>query len=186
MNDGEPPDGSNDSEDGQQESSGGPEQAPEIRYRPIGTIHSPFNDEEGMPIQGGFSEAEGTVELDAEYADGLRDLDGFSHVILLYHFDRSDGYDLEPEPYMEDESHGVFATRAPRRPNPIGVSVVELTAVDGTTLHVRGIDILDGTPLLDVKPFVPAFNGVEDATIGWLEDAIGNESRRRADDRFLD
>jgi len=158
----------------------------EIRYTPIGTIHSPFTDEEGMPIQGGFSEATGTVELDPEFAAGLCDIEGFSHVVLIYHFDRSEGYDLTPEPYMEDEPHGVFATRAPRRPNPIGISVVALIGVEDSVLTVQGIDVLDGTPLLDVKPFVPTFNGVEDARIGWLEDAIGNEARRRADDRFLD
>ena len=159
--------------------------ASEICFTPIGTIHSPFTAEEGMPIQGGFSETSGTVELDEKYEDGLLDLDGFSHVVLLYHFHEAEGFDLQPEPYMEDQPHGVFATRAPRRPNPIGLSVVELTEVDGTTLAVEGIDVLDGTPLLDLKPFVPAFNGVTEAEIGWLADAIGNEDRRRADDRFL-
>ena len=158
----------------------------EICYTPIGRIHSPFTTEEGMPIQNGFSEATGTIEIEEQFEAGLRDLDGFSHVILLYHFHRSDGFDVTTQPYMEDEDHGVFATRAPRRPNPIGMSVVELADVSGTTITVEGIDVLDGTPLLDIKPFVPQFNGVEDARIGWLTDAIESESRRRADDRFLD
>ncbi|MDZ7850775.1 MAG: tRNA (N6-threonylcarbamoyladenosine(37)-N6)-methyltransferase TrmO [Halodesulfurarchaeum sp.] len=153
---------------------------------PIGTIHSPYTDESGMPIQGAFSDARGVVELDPEFEAGLLDVDGFSHVILLYEFHNADGYDLQPRPFMEDEVHGVFATRAPRRPNPIGLSVVELEKVSGNSLFVSGIDVLDGTPLLDVKPFVPAFNGVEEARIGWLEDAIENEERREADDRFLD
>jgi tRNA-Thr(GGU) m(6)t(6)A37 methyltransferase TsaA len=139
-----------------------------------------------MPIQGAFSEAMGVVEVDEEFADGLLDVDGFSHLILLYEFHSADGYDLQPQPFMEDEVHGVFATRAPRRPNPIGLSVVELENVSGNQLFVSGIDVLDGTPLLDVKPFVPGFNGVEDATIGWLEDSIDQEGRRTADDRFVE
>ena len=152
----------------------------------IGTIHSPYTEETGMPIQGAFSEAMGVVELDEEYADGLLDVEGFSPLILLYEFHSADGYDLQPQPFMEDEVHGVFATRAPRRPNPIGLSVVELENVSGNQLFVSGIDVLDGTPLLDVKPFVPGFNGVEDATIGWLEDSIDQEGRRTADDRFVE
>ncbi|MFW6385221.1 MAG: tRNA (N6-threonylcarbamoyladenosine(37)-N6)-methyltransferase TrmO [Halodesulfurarchaeum sp.] len=157
----------------------------EICYSPIGTIHSPFDDEEGMPIQGGFSEASGRIEIDEEYADGLADLDGFSHVIVLYHFHRSEGYELRPRPYMDDSRRGVFATRAPRRPNSIGLSVVELDGISETTVSVEGIDVLDGTPVLDLKPFVPEFNGVDEARIGWLEETIENEKRRRADDRFL-
>ena len=156
-----------------------------ISYRPIGTIHSPFTAEAGMPIQGEFSDASGTIELDEEYVDGLRDLEGFSHIIIVYHFDRSEGYDLETEPYLEDEPRGLFATRAPRRPNPIGLSIVEVTDVSGSTISVEGIDVLDGTPLLDLKPYVPTFDRVEEAKIGWMTDVIANESRHRADDRFL-
>ncbi|MFB6114574.1 MAG: tRNA (N6-threonylcarbamoyladenosine(37)-N6)-methyltransferase TrmO [Halodesulfurarchaeum sp.] len=157
----------------------------DVCYSPIGTIHSPFTGEEGMPIQSGFSNTTGTVSIDDAYVEGLRDLEGFSHVVLVYHFHEADGYDLETTPYMEDEPHGVFATRAPRRPNPIGLSVVSLETVVGGTLTVGGIDVLDGTPLLDLKPFVPTFNGVAEGEIGWLTDVIGNEDRRRADDRFL-
>ncbi|MFW6384144.1 MAG: tRNA (N6-threonylcarbamoyladenosine(37)-N6)-methyltransferase TrmO [Halodesulfurarchaeum sp.] len=156
------------------------------RLTPIGTIHSPFTEEKGMPIQGAFSEAMGVVEVEEEYVDGLLDVAGFSHLILVYEFHNAEGYDLTPQPFMEDEVHGVFATRAPRRPNPIGLSVVELENVSGNRLFVSGIDVLDGTPLLDVKPFVPGFNGVEDATIGWLEDAIDREDRQVADDRFAE
>ncbi|MFW5922114.1 MAG: tRNA (N6-threonylcarbamoyladenosine(37)-N6)-methyltransferase TrmO [Halodesulfurarchaeum sp.] len=153
---------------------------------PIGTIHSPYTEATGMPIQGAFSDAMGVVEVDDEYAEGLLDVEEFSHLILIYEFHSADGYDLQSQPFMEDEVHGVFATRAPRRPNPIGMSVVELENVSGTSLFVSGIDVIDGTPLLDIKPFVPAFNGVEEPRIGWLEDAIENEERRQADDRFLE
>lgn len=158
----------------------------EITYRSIGTIHTPFTDEAGMPIQCGFSDASGTVEVDPEFEDGLRDLDGFSHLVLVYHFHRSDGYELGVQPYLEDETRGLFATRAPRRPNPIGLSVVEVTGISGTTISVDGIDVLDGTPLLDIKPYVPQFDGVEEVQIGWMADVIDNEDRHRADNRFLD
>lgn len=189
MNGADPPGSSTDGEDvdfGPDDDRNQDKMGGRVRYSPIGTIHSPFTTEAGMPIQTGFSDAAGTVDLDPEYVEGLRDLEDFSHIILVYHFHRSDGYELLPEPYMEDKPHGVFATRAPRRPNPVGISVVELREVSGSTLHVDGIDVIDGTPLLDVKPFVPAFNGVENVTIGWLEGSIGDETRRRADDRFLD
>lgn len=155
-------------------------------YRQIGTIHSEFTAEEGMPIQGAFSDSMGVVEIDEQFRAGLADVEGFSHLVLLYAFHNADSYELQTEPFMEDREHGVFATRAPRRPNPIGLSVVELQNVSEGTLFVRGVDVLDGTPLLDVKPFVPGFNGVEDAEIGWLEDSIDDEDRRLADDRFVE
>jgi protease I len=155
-------------------------------YQPIGTIHSEFDDETGMPIQGAFSDSMGVVEVEDRLEPGLEDIDGFSHLMLLYAFHNADSYDLRVEPFMEDREHGVFATRAPRRPNHIGLSVVELRKVSGSKLFVNGLDVIDGTPLLDVKPFVPAFNGVQDADIGWLEGSIQNEQRRTADDRFVD
>lgn len=155
-------------------------------WSPIGEIHSPFEEESGMPIQGAFSEAMGVVQVDPKFESGLLDLEDFSHLILLYQFHTAEEYDLQPQPFMEDEAHGVFATRAPRRPNGIGMSVVELEQVSGNSVFVSGIDVLDGTPLYDIKPFVPAFNGVEDASIGWLEDSIDNEVRRTSDDRFVD
>lgn len=157
-----------------------------LTFEPIGTIHSPFPEAAGMPIQGSFSDAEGVIELDPEYEPGLLDIEGFSHVIVVYEFHDGEGYDLQPTPFMEDRPHGVFATRAPRRPNPIGLSVLNLESVSGTSLFVSGVDVLDGTPLLDIKPYVPAFNGVEEAEIGWLEGSIQNEARRTADDRFLE
>lgn len=154
---------------------------------PIGIIQSPFTSLEGMPIQpAGAAGVMGSVEVRADLAEGLDDLDGFSHVILLYHFHRSEGYKLKVVPFMDTEPRGVFATRAPRRPNPIGLSVVRLVRVEGNVLHVEGIDVLDGTPLLDIKPFVPAFE-VEGSAVrtGWLEGQAKAPGEHRADDRFV-
>jgi tRNA-Thr(GGU) m(6)t(6)A37 methyltransferase TsaA len=156
-----------------------------ITYRPIGRIHSPFPDVQGMPIQAAFAQAvEGTVVLDEDYADGLEGLDGFSHVILIYHFHLSEGYQLQVRPFLAEEMHGVFATRAPRRPNAIGISVVRLHRVEGRTLYVSGLDIVDGTPVLDIKPYVPQFDDRGGARIGWLEERIHRARHRKADDRF--
>ncbi|MBW1879206.1 MAG: tRNA (N6-threonylcarbamoyladenosine(37)-N6)-methyltransferase TrmO [Deltaproteobacteria bacterium] len=162
----------------------------EFVVRPIGVIHTPFEGAEGTPIQGAFSgDAEGTVEVAAEYADGLSDLEGFSHVILLFAFHRSRGYALRVTPYLDDVLRGVFATRAPRRPNPIGLTVVKLVAVEGHTLRVAGVDMLDGTPLLDIKPYVPALDPRGEVTCGWLETRLeaarrGAPLRTVADERF--
>jgi len=156
-----------------------------IEYEPIGIIHSPFQSTEGMPIQpAGAEEITGTVEVFPRFAPGLKDLDGFSHVILIYHFHRSFGYDLHVAPFMDTVQHGVFATRAPRRPNPIGLSVVRLVEIEGAILHVRNIDILDGTPLLDIKPYVPDFDYHQVTRFGWLEQVRGRVRREKSDDRF--
>ena len=156
-----------------------------IEYEPIGVIHSPFESTEGMPIQPAGAEGiTGTVEVFAEYAEGLKDLDGFSHVILIYHFHRSFGFELHVAPFMDDVEHGIFATRAPRRPNPIGLSVVGLIKIEGAILHVRDIDILDGTPLLDIKPYVPDFDYHRVTRFGWLEKVPGRVRREKSDDRF--
>jgi len=157
----------------------------EVIYKPVGVIRSPFKDVEGMPIQPkAASGIRGTVELNPDLVAGLKDLDGFSHIILIYHFHRSIGYALEVQPFLDDSLRGVFATRAPRRPNAIGLSVVRLTSITGNTLHVQDVDIVDGTPLLDIKPFVPEFDNHEDAGIGWLAKKIGNYRRTKADRRF--
>lgn len=157
----------------------------EITYRPIGIIHSPHTRARGTPIQPSGADAfRGRVEILAEYAPGLKDLDGFSHVILIYHFHQAGPPLLTVVPFMDSAPRGLFATRAPRRPNPIGLSVVRLLGIEGTTLHVENIDVLDGTPLLDVKPYVPQFDQPSDVRTGWLE-ATGDQVRtRRADDRF--
>ena len=121
-----------------------------IEYEPIGIIHTPFTDLEGMPIQpAGASGGKGTVEILPEYAEGLADLDGFSHIVLLYHFHRSTGFKLRVTPFLDDQPRGLFATRAPKRPNPIGLSVVKLVKVEGPVVRVENVDVLDGTPLLD-------------------------------------
>ncbi|NJB68125.1 tRNA-Thr(GGU) m(6)t(6)A37 methyltransferase TsaA [Desulfobaculum xiamenense] len=158
-----------------------------FEFSPIGTIRSPFRELAGMPIQPtGAQDAIGYIDIDPKYAKGLHDLDGFSHIILLYAFHASHGFSLTVTPFMDDTPRGLFATRAPKRPNPIGFSVVELLAVSGTRLDIRGVDILDGTPLLDVKPFVPRFDAPDATRIGWLEGRDGQSETRRADDRFIE
>ena len=139
-------------------------------FRPIGLIHSPFTRQDQTPIQPYRSTAVGQVELAPEFEAGLQDLEGFSHLILLYHFHQAQpGYELTVTPFLDDRPKGLFATRYPRRPNSIGLSVVRLVRREGRVLHVEGIDVLDGTPLLDVKPYVPKFDAVPEATLGWLE-----------------
>ena len=157
----------------------------EVSYKAIGVIHSPFKDVHGMPIQAaGAQGIEGTVEIEPTYQPGLKDLDGFSHVILIYHFHGSRGYELEVKPFMDDHPRGIFATRAPKRPNPIGMSVVRLTRVTGCTLCIRDVDILDETPLLDIKPFVPEFDVREAERIGWLSHKSETVHKVKADKRF--
>lgn len=156
-----------------------------ISYRTIGVVQSPFKDLEGMPIQpSGAAKIRGTVEIRPEYEEGLKDLEEFSHLILLYHFHKARKTELVVTPFMDTEPHGVFATRAPRRPNPIGLSVVKLLRREGNTLHIENVDILDGTPLLDIKPYVPEFDHPQEVRVGWLEKAKGEVKGKRSDDRF--
>lgn len=139
-------------------------------FQPIGLIHSPFTQRDGTPIQPCRSSAVGQVELLPEYEAGLQNLDGFSHIILLYYFHQAvPGFELRVTPFLDNEPKGLFATRYPRRPNSIGLSVVRLVRREGRVLRVDGIDVLDGTPLLDIKPYVPAFDAPPDATLGWLD-----------------
>ena len=131
----------------------------DIKYDPIGIIPSPYNEIEGMPIQPcAATGVRGTIEINPEYAGGLKDLDGFSHIILIYHLHASKGFSLEVIPFLDDPPKGVFATRAPQRPNPIGLSIVKLIEVRGNILHIENVDILDNTPLLDIKPYVSQFD----------------------------
>ena len=156
-----------------------------IDFTPIGVIRTPHGELENMPIPpAGARGVRGTVEIEPRFTDGLRDLDGFSHVILLYHFHASRKADLVVTPFLDTEPRGVFATRAPNRPNPIGLSVVKLVGVDGHVLTVEDVDMLDGTPLLDLKPYIPEFDGVEDVHLGWLAEVRGRSRNARADDRF--
>ena len=157
----------------------------EIVFTPIGTVHSPFSDPRDMPIQPvGARGVRGTIELNPACAAGLKDLTGFSRIIVLYHFHRCDGYSLEVVPFLDKTPRGVFATRAPRRPNAIGISILKLVAVRGATLTVEDVDILDGTPVLDIKPYVPAFDAYPDERAGWLTTTSGAARTMRSDDRF--
>jgi len=155
-------------------------------FKPIGILHTPFETKEGVPIQGVFDpEARGRAELFKEYEPGLQDIEGFSHLILIYVFHRSTGYDLVCRPYMEEQVRGLFAIRAPRRPNPIGFSVVRLERREGNILYLAEVDMMDGTPLLDIKPFVPRFDHREEAKVGWMEERFRKEHFRKiSDDRF--
>jgi tRNA-Thr(GGU) m(6)t(6)A37 methyltransferase TsaA len=156
-----------------------------IELKPIGIIHTPFTKPEGMPIQGrGAAGIRGTIDLFDEYHAGLKDLEGFSHIILLYHFHRSQGFNLQVVPFMDSELRGLFATRAPKRPNPIGISVVQLDKIENGVLHIQNVDIMDGTPLLDIKPYVPEFDSPQDIRTGWLGQARKTVSGRKSDDRF--
>lgn len=157
----------------------------EILFKPIGVIRTPFQTIKDMPIQpSGAESVEGQVVVDPVYKDGLTDIDGFSHLILLYYFHQSEGYKLKVKPFLDTQKRGLFATRAPRRPNPIGMSVVSLHERRDYVLHIGRIDVLDGTPLLDVKPYVPGFDAPEVTSVGWLEGKIDRSRTLRSDGRF--
>ena len=159
--------------------------AKDIIYRPIGVIHTPFQDLSDMPIQPSSAEGvKGSVVLDPKFEPGLQDLEGFSHLVLLYHFHRAGKAHLRVRPFLDEEKRGVFATRAPRRPNGIGLSVVKLLNVKGNVLEIQNPDMMDGTPLLDIKPYVPEFDQVDEVRIGWLAHARGRMKGKRSDDRF--
>lgn len=157
-----------------------------VTFTPIGLVRSPFARVEDMPIQpAGAREVLGTAELLPEYAPALADLAGFSHLILLYCFHRAKPYSPTVTPFLDNTPRGLFATRAPSRPNPIGLSVVELLAVEGNVLRLRGVDILDQTPLLDLKPFVPAFDAPPgEVRTGWLAQCAERTAAARSDGRF--
>ncbi len=153
--------------------------------QPIGIIHSPFLHKEGMPIQPGASQGvKGKVVLFPEYRAGLQDLEGFSHVILIYLFDRANSPQLLVKPFLDDVKRGLFATRTPNRPNPIGISVVKLLSIEDNILEIQNLDILDGTPLLDLKPYVPDFDRPGEVRVGWLEKKRDEIPGKLSDDRF--
>ena len=157
-----------------------------IEYSPIGIIRTPHTKREGMPIQPtGAKGISGTVEIFETFADGLKDLDGFSHIILLYYFHRSNGYKLEIIPFLDNKSHGVFATRAPNRPNSIGLSIVQLNKIENSILYIENIDVLDKTPLLDIKPYVPDFDEQTSVRTGWMMDVQKKTvTEKKSDNRF--
>ena len=157
----------------------------DITFKPIGKIFTPFQKKEGMPIQPtGALGIEGKIELNPELIPALKDLDGFSHIILLYFFDKSIGFDLQTTPFLDTESRGLFATRAPKRPNGIGFSVVELLKIENNVLHIKNVDMLNQTPLLDIKPYIPEFDVFQTKSLGWLEDKKGRVKDKLSDSRF--
>jgi len=148
----------------------------EVCFKPIGIIHTPFKSLKGIPIQFSFSNVKGTIELFPDYINGLEDLSGFSHLYCLYFFDMvKQPVPLQSKPFLMNEKKGVFAIRTPFRPNPIGISILEIINVKENKIAVKNIDILDKTPLLDLKPYVAEFDNVETTKIGWLRDRIINQ-----------
>ncbi|MFW3147078.1 MAG: tRNA (N6-threonylcarbamoyladenosine(37)-N6)-methyltransferase TrmO [Thermoplasmatota archaeon] len=156
-----------------------------IEMRPIGFVRSPFKEPEGVPIQTrAGNDIEATVEIKEEFTEGLSDLEGFSHIILLTFLHRSSGYELKVFPFLDDVKRGVFSTRAPRRPNPIGLHLVRLVKVEKNILRIKDIDIIDGTPVLDIKPYIPQGDERENCRLGWLTGKIEEFESKIADGRF--
>lgn len=161
------------------------QQTTSISYSPIGFFRSPFKTIDGMPIQpiGGES-VEAEIAILPEFRQGLQDLDGFSHIIVISHMHKAEGYSLLVKPFLDDTLHGVFATRSPKRPNSIGLSIMKLKMVTETSLIVEGVDVLNDTPVLDVKPYVAEFDAIEVTRSGWFEEKAGQAQSHRSDDRF--
>lgn len=154
-----------------------------VSFKPIGIIRSPFKEAVGTPIQTVFAaDAHGSVEMYPEYEEGLRDLDGFERIWLIYLLDRTPGEKLRVVPFRDNTERGIFATRAPCRPNPIGLSCVRLLSINGNVVSIAGVDMLDGTPLLDIKPYVPEFDAFPESGCGWVEKT--KVRRTLADERF--
>ena len=158
-----------------------------ITFKPIGKIYTPFNTPEGMPIQpSGAVGVKGRIEIFPEFTEGLKDLDGFSHIMLIYHLHLSGRYKLLVKPFMDEMEHGIFATRSPKRPNPIGFSLVKLGYIENNIINIENIDVLNETPLLDIKPFVDDFDFVKDSKKGWLETNAIKSKTMKSDNRFCD
>jgi len=156
-----------------------------IVYLPIGYIYTPFEEISGMPIQPASAKGiKGKIELVPEFINGIQDLDGFSHLILLYHFHLSENFELLVTPFLDTQMHGVFATRAPKRPNSIGMSVVKLTKIEENILYIEDIDVINKTPLIDIKPYIPDFDAPEQIKTGWYRKEKTDISKVRSDKRF--
>ncbi len=156
-----------------------------IIIEPIGVIYTPFKRKEGMPIQSnGALGIKGTIKLKEALIPGLKDLDAFSHIFLIYSFHKSQGYELLTTPFLDNKERGVFATRAPKRPNPIGISVVRLIKIEKNIITIENVDILDETPLLDIKPYIPDFDIHKTEKNGWIVNKTGNLNETKSDDRF--
>lgn len=159
----------------------------DINYKVIGKIKTSFRKPEGTPIQPTADKnSRGKIELFKKYQEGLLDLGGFSHLILLYHCHKAGKYSLKVKPFMENKEHGIFSIRAPSRPNPIGLSIVRLEEIKDNILYIKEVDILDDTPLLDIKPYVSEFDIREDVKIGWLEKNVNKLSSTKDDGRFAE
>jgi tRNA (adenine37-N6)-methyltransferase len=155
----------------------------DIIFRAIGTIHSEFKKQEGTPIQPAFAgEAKGWIELDPAYVPALKDLTELERIWVIYQLDRAPAFKPLVVPYLDTTERGLFATRSPCRPNPIGISVLRLVSIAGARIDVLGVDILDGTPLLDIKPYVPAFDAYTSSQAGWFDRVAPHDGR--ADSRF--
>ncbi|MGE4298557.1 MAG: tRNA (N6-threonylcarbamoyladenosine(37)-N6)-methyltransferase TrmO [Desulfovibrionaceae bacterium] len=158
-----------------------------IAFTPIGYFDTPHKDVQGMPIQpSGARGIKGSIAILPEYWPAFADLDGFSHVIVLYHFHEVRGFDMTVTPFLDNAAHGLFATRTPKRPNPIGLSVMRLLAVRDGVLELENVDVLHGTPVLDVKPYVPDFDVWPADRIGWMAGKSSNVASHRSDGRFDD
>ena len=158
-----------------------------IELESIGTIHTEFSEIEGMPIQPtGAKGIKGKIVIKDKYADGLKDLENFSHINIIYLLHKVDGYLLEVKPFMDNDTHGVFATRSPKRPNRIGSSVVKVDKIEGNTVYISNVDVLNETPLLDIKPYVPQLyeDTIDELKIGWFETNHNKAKSQKSDDRF--
>jgi tRNA (adenine37-N6)-methyltransferase len=157
-----------------------------IEFTSIGTIHSPFTTLVGMPIQPSAAVGiQGFIELNKKLESALMDLDGFSHLYLIYYFHLSKTFKLKVKPFLEDQPHGLFSTRAPNRPNQIGLSVVKLISIKKNILYIENVDIIDGTPLLDIKPYVKQMEPTQNLRIGWLEKHTALVNSKKSDKRFI-
>ncbi len=159
--------------------------SPAIDYRAIGIIRSPWTQPAGTPLQPAAARGvEGWLEIDPAYAEGLRDLDGFSHVIVLWHMHLVRGHALRVVPFLDEVARGIFATRSPKRPNPIGLSVLRVRGVRGCRIDVADLDAVDGSPIVDIKPYVPDFDAPPAERIGWFAGRLTDIASARADNRF--
>ncbi len=158
-----------------------------ITFKSIGIIHTPFKTPRGAPIQGALRpDIKGEVEIFPEFQSGLKDIDGFSHLILLYYFNQVKGYSLQATPFLDTTLRGIFAIRGPRRPNPIGFTVVKNLSVENNRIKIAGVDMVDRSPLLDIKPYFSDIDSHPDASKGWMKEKFKKEGKRtKADDRFI-
>lgn len=157
-----------------------------VLFSPVGVVHSPHKELSGMPVQPPSAAGiAGEIEIFPEFAEGLLDIEGFSRIMVFYHLHRSAGPLLSAIPFLDTVPHGVFASRIPRRPNPLGFSVVRLLSRDRNILKIADVDILDGTPVLDIKPYVPEFDSYPNESSGWFAGKLDDMSSKRSDDRFV-